>query len=334
MRSVFLCESPDNIFYVYAEETVRVLRETAGLETERVFDRATLLADPELGRDVTFAFSTWGMPALTEEEIRTALPALRAVFYAAGSVQTFAVPFLALGIRIFSAREANAVPVAEFTVSEIVLAGKGFYRASAMMKKEGRPAAKEISSRYRGNYGATVGILGAGAVGRRVIEMLTAYNLRVIVFDPFLTDDEARRLNVCKSDLATVFSGSDVVSNHLADNPETRGILNGDLFRTMRPNATFINTGRGAQVVEEDLIGTLKDRPDLTALLDVTFPEPPEAGSELYTLENCILTPHIAGSCGDEVHRMADQMLQAFNCFRAGRSSSCEVTADMLKTMA
>lgn len=70
----------------------------------------------------------------------------------------------------------------------------------------------------------------------------------------------------------------------------------------MRQGATFINTGRGAQVDEAGLIEVFKRRPDLTALLDITCPEPPEDGSELYTLPNIHLSSHIAGSKNDEVH--------------------------------
>lgn len=93
-------------------------------------------------------------------------------------------------------------------------------------------------------------------------------------------------------------------------------------------------TGRGAQVVEPDLIDTLKSRPDLTALLDVTFPEPPVEGSELYTLPNCILTPHIAGSSGNEVRRMGAYMEAEYQSFTQGQPCKYEVSLEMLKTMA
>ena len=99
-------------------------------------------------------------------------------------------------------------------------------------------------------------------------------------------------------------------------------------------NATFINTGRGAQVVEEDLCRALRECPDRTALLDVTWPEPPAPDSPLLTMENVFLTPHIAGSMKNEIGRMGQYMLQAYRDFRAGIPSRCEVTLDMLETMA
>ena len=111
-------------------------------------------------------------------------------------------------------------------------------------------------------------------------------------------------------------------------------MLHYGLFSLMKPNATFINTGRGAQVVEADLCRAMREYPERTALLDVTWPEPPDPDSPLLTLENVFLTPHIAGSMSQEVGRMGQYMLAAYTDFRAGVQSPYEVTLDMLATMA
>jgi phosphoglycerate dehydrogenase-like enzyme len=102
----------------------------------------------------------------------------------------------------------------------------------------------------------------------------------------------------------------------------------------MRENAVFINTGRGAQVIEEDLVRILRERPDLTALLDVTYPEPPVCDHPFYTLPNCLLTPHIAGSAGDEVARMGEYMLDEYKAYLNGEACKYEVSMKMLETMA
>ena len=282
-------------------------------------------------KDTEYIFSTWGMPTVTEEEIKRYLPSLKAVFYGAGSVQHFARPFLNCGIRVFSAWAANGVPVAEYTVAQILLANKGFFKT---MSYTDRAAAEKEFANFPGNYGVKIGIIGAGMIGKLVINMLKQYNLEVLTFDPFLSDETARELGVEKVSLETLFRECQVVSNHLANNEQTEGMLNGNLFETMLPYATFINTGRGAQVVETDLMSTLKNRPDLTALLDVTFPEPPDADSEFYTLPNCILTPHIAGSSGNEVRRMGEYMMEEYQNFIHNKPCKYEVTLEMLKTMA
>lgn len=106
------------------------------------------------------------------------------------------------------------------------------------------------------------------------------------------------------------------------------------VFSVWGANAVYINTGRGAQVVEDDLIKVLKERKDLTAVLDVTTQEPLEDNSPLGALENCIITPHIAGSIGLEVQRMAEYMVDEFVRFKNGETCLYEVTLKMLETMA
>ena len=134
--------------------------------------------------------------------------------------------------------------------------------------------------------------------------------------------------------LGALFSQCSVISNHLANNEQTVGMLDGALFEAMPPYATFLNTGRGPQVVEAELVRVLKARPDLTAVLDVTVEEPPQEDCELYALENCILTPHIAGSSGNEVRRMGEYMYREYKNFAQGLPCRYEVTLEMLKTMA
>ena len=318
MKTIYLCEK---------EQDLRRVFDT----NDRIYCKADVLQTPEQFRETEYIFSTWGMPVFTEEEIKACLPKLKAVFYGAGSVQKFAHPFLNCGVKVFSAWAANGVPVAEYTVAQIVLANKGFFK---VMRYTDRTKATEAFRKYPGNYGVKVGIIGAGMIGKMVIRKLRDYCLEVLVFDPFLPDAVAAELGVKKVSLEELFSRCRVVSNHLANNAQTMGMLHGGLFAAMPPYATFLNTGRGAQVVEADLIKVLTDRPDLTAILDVTFPEPPEAGSPLYSLPNCILTPHIAGSAGNEVRRMGRYMEEEYENLLANRPCKYEVTLEMLETMA
>jgi len=318
MKKIYMCENPNDIKRVYGTN-------------EKFYNRGYVLKNPDEFQDTEYIFSSWGMSEFTAEEIKACLPNLKCVFYGAGSVQYFARPFLECGVKVFSAWAANAVPVAEYTVAQIILASKGFFKT---MRFKDKDAAKEEYKKYPGNYNIKVGIIGAGMIGSLVIKMLKQYKIDVLVFDPFLSDKKANELGVSKVDLDTLFSQCQVVSNHLANNEQTKGMLKGALFEKMLPNATFLNTGRGAQVVEKDLINVLKMRPDIVAILDVTDPEPPLPDSELYTLNNCILTPHIAGSSGNEVHRMGEYMLEEYEHFIKGEPCKYEVTLEMLKTMA
>ncbi|MFC6228248.1 hydroxyacid dehydrogenase [Paenibacillus allorhizosphaerae] len=323
---------PQSIQMVYNPEIRNELYQLADIYPE-IVSREQLEEHASELQSIEVAFSTWGMPALTENEIRRYLPNLKALFYAAGSVQSFARPFLHCGVTVVSAWAANAVPVAEYAAAQIVLANKGYFQ-SALLNKQSRQEAARYARAFPGNYNAKVGIIGAGMIGRKVIEMLKPYQLEIWVFDPFLPDETAARLNVAKTGLIDVFSQCQTISNHLANVPETVGMLNKEHFDRMLPYATFINTGRGKQVVETDLIRALSDVPTRTAVLDVTYPEPVPPESELLKLDNVILTPHIAGSNQTEVERMAKYAIDEFRRYVQEEALQYRVSLKMLETMA
>lgn len=329
MNEKILMGGPD-LPLVWTADNLRA----AGLSGE-VRTKENILSSPEQYRNTRYLFSTWGMPAFREDEIRRCLPSLRAVFYAAGSVQSFAAPFLDAGVAVFSAQAANAVPVAEYTVAQILLANKGYFCACRSLHTgTDWNAARALSNRCAGNYGATVGIVGCGMIGRMVAERLRSYRLRVLVYDAFLPEEAIHELGAEKVTLEELFAASDAVSNHLANVPATVGMLNGKLFASMKPYATFLNTGRGATVREDELIAVLTARPDLCALLDVVDPEPPAPDSPLLTLPNVFLTPHISGSQQTECARMGAYMAEEFRAFDEGKKTRFAVTREMLATMA
>jgi phosphoglycerate dehydrogenase-like enzyme len=331
-RKAAFIGSEQRIGSVYTSRIKRELSEIADV-FPHVIHRGNIEEHAADLRTVEVGFSTWGMLKLSEEEIARYFPNLKALFYAAGSVQAFARPFLHRDVTVVSAWAANAVPVAEFTVAQILLANKGYHQTAAMCKGD-REQAKRYALAFPGNFGAKVGIIGAGMIGRRVIELLKPYRLEIYVFDPFLPDEEARRLNVKKTDLIDIFTHCQTISNHLANVPATVGILNKEHFSRMLPNATFINTGRGKQVVEADLIQALRDVPTRTAILDVTDPEPVLPDSELLRLDNVILTPHMAGSNTVESERMAEYVLDEYRRYLNGEPLRYRVTLQMLETMA
>lgn len=266
--------------------------------------------------DCEIIFSTWSMPQFTKEEIKQVFPKLRAIFYAAGTVKQFATPFLESGIRIFSAASANGIPVAEYATAQILLANKGYFQAQRKYQwpiwRRGFRNIREISEKHTGNYGASVGILGCGSIGSMVVTFLKPHSLNIKIYDPYISDIKAKELGVCKASLNEIFSTCDVISNHMPDTIETKGIIDKKILQSMRPYATFINTGRGAQIREKDLNAVLKKRKDICAVLDVTSHEPLFPWSGLYWRKNVFLTPHIAGSLSDEVNRMIDFSYQAY----------------------
>ena len=167
-----------------------------------------------------------------------------------------------------------------------------------------------------------------------VIDLLSRHRAKIMVYDPYLTEDGAQALGVQKATLEEIFASCEIVSNHAPNIPETVGMLTYDLFSRMQKGATFINTGRGATVNEPDMIRFLSERGDVCALLDVTWPEPPVAGSPLYTLPNVFLTPHIAGSIGREVMLMGELCLDEFARYKKGEPLLYEVTLEQLARLA
>lgn len=333
-QALFINASGENhLLSAYDPETFERLCQTLDLPRKEIIweereNHREALAQAD------YLFSTWGMPALTEEEIREYLPRLKAVFYAAGSVQEFARPFLNCGVKVFSAWAANAVPVAEFTVAQIILSGKGFFQGMRRLERSGRDAFAQYAHSFPCNYNVKVGILGAGMIGSLVLRMLQNYQLETLCFDPFASDEKLAALGTKRASLEEIFSQCQTISNHIANRPATQRMLDYKYFSLMKENATFINTGRGAQVVEEDLIRALKEKPDRTALLDVTWPEPPEADSPFWNMENVILSPHIAGSMNNEVARMGAYMAEEYEAFAQGKPCRYEVTLESLETMA
>ena len=328
-KAIYVSEQERDYLRVYQAETKTRIAKSFEIE-DKLYTKADVLKGGCL--DVEYIFSTWGMTAFTVEEIKKYLPSLKAIFYAAGSVQHFAKEFLDCGVKVFSAWMANAMPVAEYAV-QIILANKGFYQSTVRARADYFDA-KEFFRKFKGNYDANIGILGDGAIGSMVIERLLEYKLNVFVYSITMTEDRAKELGVTLCSLEEIFSRCDVISNHLANNPQTVGMINRKCLSSMPDYATFINTGRGAQVDETALIEALEQNPTRTAVLDVTYPEPPEEGSKLYTLPNVFLTPHIAGSAGNEVRRMAEYMAQESENLLSGNSTKYEVTKEMLRTMA
>jgi phosphoglycerate dehydrogenase-like enzyme len=131
-----------------------------------------------------------------------------------------------------------------------------------------------------------------------------------------------------------LFATADAVSVHTPHLPDTAGLIQGRHLESMRTGALFLNTARGEVVNEPEMVQVLRRRSDLTAVLDVTAPEPPAPGSPLYTLANVVLTPHIAGSVGRECLRMGQAMVEEYECFRAGRPLRWEITADRAELIA
>ncbi|MFJ5957722.1 hydroxyacid dehydrogenase [Paenarthrobacter sp. NPDC092416] len=246
----------------------------------------------------------WGCP-LIDEAILDAAPRLRHVLHAAGSVKHhIGDACWERDIQISSAADANAIPVAEYTVAMIVLANKRILQIARALHSTRTDVLAEQLFPDMGNYRKRVGIIGASKIGRHVIRLLAPYDLDVVVSDPYLSADEAAVLGVERVTLEELVASSDVVSLHAPSLPSTRNMVHEGLIERLQPGATFINTARG-ELVDQDALLARVERGDLYAVLDVTTPWVLPAESRFYSHPNVLLTPHVAGSLGNELERMA-----------------------------
>jgi phosphoglycerate dehydrogenase-like enzyme len=275
--------------------------------------------------------SGWGSPPLDALALDAA-PQLRALVHAAGSVKPYVTDASwRRGIAVSSAAAANAVPVAEFTLAMILLANKRAFRLAETYRA--RRARVDLLEEVpdAGNYGRTVGIVGASRIGRRVIELLRPHELRVLVCDPYLDDPSAHTLGARRVELDALLAASDVVSLHAPALPSTRHMLDRRRLALLPDGATLINTARGALVDEAALVAELRSG-RIDAVLDVTEPEPPPPDSPLYDLPNVMLTPHIAGAVGLEVRRLGAAAVDEIARYAAGQPFAHPVTeADLAR---
>jgi phosphoglycerate dehydrogenase-like enzyme len=260
--------------------------------------------------------TSWGCPPIDEAALR-GMPRLRAVLHGAGSVRTLiSEAAWERNLLVTSAAEANAQPVAEFTLAAVLFAAKNAFAARERYRTERAYQPPERTATI-GAYRRRLGLIGASRVGRRVIELVRLLDLNVAVSDPYLDQAQATALGTRTVELDELLVTSEIVSLHAPDLPETRQLLNRRRLALIPDGGYFINTARGRLVDERALTEELVSG-RISAVLDVTETEPLPANSPLYRLPNVFLTPHIAGSLGNELARLGAAVVTELERYCAG----------------
>jgi phosphoglycerate dehydrogenase-like enzyme len=316
-----------NLSLIYGPDEQRDIAARVDIES-KAWSASELKSNRSVLKEVDLIFSGWGAPRL-DAEFLAAAPKLNVVFYGAGAASGIITEAAwNRQVQATSAYAANAVPVAEYSLAIILFTLKhGFANARTVRELQSYPGHKPAP----GAYGSTVGLVSLGMIGRGLLKLLKPFDLHIVVCDPFVSEEESRDLGVKLVSLEELFRVSDVVSLHVPLLKETRGLITGAHIASMKQGATFLNTARGAVVREDELIDVLTRRTDLQAVLDVTDPEPPVKGSPFYTLDNVVLTPHIAGSRDNECRRMGRAMVDELNRYLAGEPLKWAVTPELAK---
>lgn len=324
-------KKPEAIYSLASYAFTQIYGKNEQAQIADIFGGPPPLIDPRnLGHtdhdlsEVRFIFSGWGCPA-TEADFFHKLPALELILYGAGATDHLATSALkASRVRLTSAIAINSVPVAEFTYACVILGLKNGVHLAARRYLH-RTYDPEGLPPFRGTHQSRVGLVSLGCIGRLVAEKFRGTDVDLVAYDPFVSTEAAARAGARLIRLEELFETSDVVSLHTPLNEKTKGMFTRELFARMKKGATLINTARARLIRTGDLEAFLTDRPDAQAFIDVTYPEvlPPE--SPLWQLPNVFLTPHIAGSYGNERHRLGQVMVSECKRFLAGEPLEHEV---------
>ena len=292
---------------LYGPRQREELRHLLRVDHELVVDDFHALPDEVLERTEVL-LSGWSPPPIIAE-VLDRMPNLHLVAHAVGGVQGLEL-FEERGITVVSQAEANATPTAEYAVAMILLANISAFRAQRLYRQERAYIDRERHFLDTGNYESRVGILGAGNVGRTVLALLRSYDLDLMVFDPGLTAEQIRGFEARKVDLLELLATSDVISVHAPDTPRTHHMIGAAELSLIKDGATLVNSARG-RIIDQDALVAELSTGRIDAVLDVTEPEVLAPDHPLHELPNVVLTPHIAGSMGRELHRLADNSIQA-----------------------
>jgi len=216
------------------------------------------------------------------------------------------------GVIVMNTPGANTIATTEHTMAMLLALCRHIPHADASIR-----AGQWARSEFMGVqlYRKTLGIVGLGRVGARVAQRAQAFGMKVVAFDPYISDDVARELKATLVELDDLLADSDFITLHTALTSETRGLISAQAIAHMKPGVRLVNCARGALVDEAALVDALRSGHIAGAALDVFAGEPLPADSPLRALPNALLTPHIAASTveaqQDVGTQIVDQVLSA-----------------------
>jgi len=254
-----------------------------------------------------------------------AVPELKLIVVCRGGVVNVDVAYATQkGILVTNTPGRNADAVADLTVCFMIMISRHVQAASELFRSGQWPKVgkREAYLKFQGIelYGRTAGLVGVGAIGRRVAARLKAFNMKIIAFDPYYPAEKAQAEGINLVELDELASQADFVSLHAPVTPETRCLFGARQIGLMRPDAYFINTARAEVADEAALLKALQNKHIAGAAVDVYLEEPLPTESPWYGLSNVICTPHIGGASQDVIKHQSEMAVQAVLDYCAGKT--------------
>ena len=249
------------------------------------------------GADI--CITCWGTPKLTKAVLDNATD-LKVLAHGAGTPRAIIIDEVwEKQIRVFTAAPIIAIDVAETILGMMITLLKRYWQFNAtthrgLWTNSSTEVDNQVNQMKRLNSFLKVGIIGASHVGRNLISMLKPFGVKIHLYDPIVTEQQAEILGVKKVSMRELMSDSDVISVNAPNIPQTRNLVSSEMLKIMKDGTIFINTSRGPIVEEKALIEELKTG-RIMAYLDVFGKEPLDSNSELTKLENVVLSPHVSG---------------------------------------
>lgn len=321
--------APDMVGRFFGAHMAR-LNEAVDLDADVITDFSQVPDQRLAGLDVLI--TGWNAPRI-DEAVLDRMPALQAVVHSAGSVKAHVAPVVwSRGIQVSAAGQLNALPVAEYTLAMILLAAKRALPLAAEYRRSREFI--DVGRRYDdiGTNGTPVAVIGASATGRALLGLLRGLDLQPCVYDPYVDAATIATLGARKVALEEAME-CPIVSIHAPSTLETTHMIGAAELARMPEGGTLINTARGSLLDHEALAAEIGEG-RLFAVLDVTDPEPLPPDHPFYDSPHVLLTPHVAGSHGNELTRLGGAAVEEVERLVAGRALRRPVDPGRLMTSA
>ncbi len=268
------------------------------------------------GKDAVL--TTWNTPAIDREVLEQAAD-VKIISHCGGEVRPFLTPdFFDIrpDIVLCNVSEVMAQPVAEYVLCVTLALLRSLFDFREWVKREGN------WFDYKPEWNVSllhkkVGVVGLGQVARQFIALLEPFDVDLVIYSNYMSDEQAAGQGFSQVSLDELFSTCDVISINAAATPENRHMIGRELMSKIKPGAVLVNSARGKLVDEQALADELASG-RFKAAVDVTWPEPPAMDSPLRSAPNLLLTPHIAGPTPDQRIWMMEEALYNLQAFFSG----------------